>query len=159
MVDGVHPDLFTRLPQIRAKSAPIQKYIGLPQTIAAHMFNEIGLMRLLSGSRRGPGPPPPGITMEEWQTISRLTNQPQARVALLEELPVVEQSIAQARTASDLGARPLRVISQLSTREARSDEPIGLELQTNLVRLSSRGEQVLVRPQTLASCFTRRPTP
>ena len=157
MVDGVHPDLFTRLPQIRAKSAPIQKYIGYPQNLAAHMFNEIGLMRLISVGRRAPGPPPPGITSEEWQTIWRLTNQPQVRVALLEELPVVEQSIAQARDAGDLGARPLRVLSQTAAPETRSDQQIGLELQADLVRLSSRGQQILVRPQTPGFLFYQAP--
>src|SRR5579859_2247950 len=28
LVDGIHPDLFTRLPQIRSKGAPVHKYIG-----------------------------------------------------------------------------------------------------------------------------------
>jgi pimeloyl-ACP methyl ester carboxylesterase len=148
MVDGVHPDLFKRLPQIRAKSAPIQKYIGYPQNIAARLFNEIGLMRLISTSRRTAAPPPPGVTPEQWQTIWRLTNRPQSRVALLQELPAIDQSITQARAAGDLGARPLRVISQTSDREAASDQQIGLELQADLVRLSSRGKQILVLPQT-----------
>jgi len=93
----------------------------------------------------------------EWQTIWRLSNQPQARVALLQELPVVEQSIAQARAAGDLGARPLRVVSQTSTREPLSDQQLGLELQGDLVRLSSRGKQILVHSQTPGFLFYQAP--
>lgn len=157
MVDGVHPDLLIRFPQVRARSAPIQKYIGYPQNIASRVFNEIGLMRLMSAGRRAPGPPPPELTLQEWQTIWRLSNQPQARVALLQELPVVEQSIAQARAAGDLGARPLRVVSQTSTREPLSDQQLGLELQGDLVRLSSRGKQILVHSQTPGFLFYQAP--
>jgi len=142
LVDGVHPDLLARFPQIRSTGAPLHKFAGFAESLASRLFNSIGLLRLLSG-RNHPGPPPSGLTIEEWTTIFRLTSQPQARVALLEELPALDRNLADARAAGDLGSRPLRVISTAPPNQPFSDA--GMELQADLVHLSTRGKQVVVR--------------
>jgi hypothetical protein len=143
MVDGVHPDLFLRLPQIRGQGAPVAKYVGYPQSVVSRAVSELGLLRLLA-KPRPLGPLPPELTAEEWTTIWRLTNRPQARVALLQEFPATDQSIAQARAAGDLGDRPLRIVSGSPAGASLPDDDIGMQLQADLVRLSTRGKQVIV---------------
>jgi pimeloyl-ACP methyl ester carboxylesterase len=143
MVDAIHPDLFIRMPQIRGKAAPVAKYVGYPQSVVSQGASGIGLLRLLSRPRPL-GPVPPGLTPEEWTTIWRLTYRPQARVALMQEFPATDQSIAQARSAGDLGNRPLRVVSGEPAGAPSRDDDIGMQLQADLVRLSTRGKQVIV---------------
>jgi hypothetical protein len=144
MVDGMHPDLLVRLPQIRGKGAPVQKYIGYPQNVVSQAVNEIGLLRLMSAKRRPPGPPPPELSAQEWTTIWRLTNGPRARIALIQEFPAVDESIAQTRAAGDLGDRPLRVISAAPRSSPFPEQDVGMQLQADLVRLSTRGKQLIV---------------
>ena len=143
LVDGIHPDLFIRLPQFRGKGAPVAKYVGYPQSVVSQAVSEIGLLRLLS-KPRPLGPIPPGLTADEWTTIWRLTNRPQARVALLQEFPATDESIAQARAAGDFGDRPLRVVSGMSAGSLSQDDDVGMQLQAALVRLSTRGKHVIV---------------
>lgn len=143
MVDGIHPDLFIRLPQIRGKGAPVAKYVGYPQSVVSQAVSELGLLRLLSKPRPA-GPMPPELTAGEWTTIWRLTNKPQARVALLQEFPATDQSIAQARAAGDLGDRPLRIVSGMPAGSPSQDDDVGMQLQADLVRLSTRGKHVIV---------------
>jgi pimeloyl-ACP methyl ester carboxylesterase len=144
MVDAVHPELFTRLPQIRGKAAPVHKYIADPENIVWRFANEIGLLQFMSANRRTPGPPPPEWTPQEWTAIWRLTNEPRARVALLQEFSAMDESIAQARAISDLGDRPLRVISVATPGQQHQEQDIAMELQADLVHLSTRGKQVIV---------------
>ena len=142
-VDGVHPDLPIRMPQIRGKAAPIQKYVGYPQNIAAQVFNQIGLLRLQFANRTAPPSPPGGLTQQEWAAIWRLTFEPMARTALMQELPAVDESISEARASGTLGDRPLVVVSRNHAAPGGA-AGVGAELQADLVQLSTRGKQVLV---------------
>ncbi len=157
LIDALHPDLLSRLPQIRGKAAPVQKYIGYPQNIASQIFSELGLIRLISQRRRSPGPPPPELTAAEWSTILRLSNQPRARVALLQELPAIDASLAEVRAAGNLGDRPLRVISRTPAPSPGDEQRVFQELQADLVRLSTRGKQVLVAPQGAGPLYYQAP--
>lgn len=144
LVDAVHPDLFARMPQIRSKAAPIQKYVGYPQNVLSQIFNQIGVLRLVFGSRTAPGPPPPELTQEEWATIWRLTWQPTARTALMQELPSVDESLNEARAAGSLGNRPLIVIHAQNIMAPPKDRQVSEELQADLARLSIRGTEVSI---------------
>jgi hypothetical protein len=132
MVDGTHPDFLRRRPEVRGRAAPIQKYIGYPQSIVSQAFNELGFLRWMTPEGE-PGAPPAGLTPPEWETIWHLTRQPRARAALIQEMPAVELSAAQAGATGNLGARPLEVLSSTD-----------VELQAELVSLSTRGKQVVL---------------
>lgn len=144
LVDGVHPDLLRRLPHIRGNAAPILKYIGKPQTVASQLLNQLGVLRLIGLHRQQEEPPPAEWTASEWNTIWHLTWQPKARTALVQELPAVDRSSAQAQAAGNLGDRPLIVISPSHVPEQSRDSAVEAELQADLARLSTRGELVMV---------------
>ena len=145
LVDGAHPDLFTRVPALRGKAAPIQKYIGYPQNVLSQLFNQFGILRLMFAPRSAPGPPPTGFTDAEWSTIWRLTGQPGARAALMQEFSAVDESADQARKAGSLGRRPLAVIEVENERMPPDYRAASHDLQADLVVLSTAGTQVLVQ--------------
>jgi hypothetical protein len=143
LVDAIHPDLFTRMPQMRGNGAPVQKYVGYPQNVLAQIFNQLGVLRLMFGNRTEPGPPPE-LTPKEWATIWRLTWEPTARTALFQELPAVDESLHEARTAGSLGNRPLVVVYAQDGRAPQKDRQVSKELQADLAHLSTRGSEVII---------------
>ena len=54
------------------------------------------------------------------------------------------QSTAEARAAGSLGDRPLIVLSAENTALTSEYRRVWMELQTDLVRLSARGKQVVI---------------
>jgi pimeloyl-ACP methyl ester carboxylesterase len=142
LVDGVHPDLLRRVPQIRGRAAPILKYIGQPQSVAFQLLDQLGVLRLIGRHRKQAEIPHDGLTDAEWDTIWHLTWQPKARTALVQELAAADQSSAQARAAGSLGDRPLIVISRRRDSDQSRGSAIEAELQADLAHLSTRGSQI-----------------
>ena len=143
LVNGVHPDLFVRTRPGGGRLARLPAFVGHSQDAMAQLFNQIGLYRL--GSTNRPAPPPPKeINASEWNTIWRMTRASKARSALLQDIASWAQSSAQARAAGSLGDRPLFVVSSENTMVASENRSVWIELQTDLVRLSARGKQIVV---------------
>jgi alpha/beta hydrolase fold len=131
LVDAVHPDLFVRTG--RGKRARFPAFLAHSQDSGFHILNRLGLYR---GAANRPAPAPPeGIADSEWRTIWHLTQSSKARSALMQDIAAWDQSTTQARAAGTLGDRPLIVVSS---------ESAAMDLAADLVRLSTRGRQVVV---------------
>src|SRR5262249_54210195 len=131
LVDGVHPDLFASTGRGKRTFPAV---IWHSQDLMAQAFNRIGLYRL--GPRR-PEPAPPGrLTIGEWHVIWHLSQSSKARSALIQDIAAWYRSLAQARRAGGFGDRPLTVVTSGNTT--------WMDLQAGLVRLSRRGQQVVV---------------
>jgi pimeloyl-ACP methyl ester carboxylesterase len=141
LVNGVHPDLIIRT---RPGLARIPRFVSHSQDVAAQIFNQIGLYRLGLARRPVPAPPPPpGMASSEWNTIWRLTQAPNARAALLQDISSWERSTVQARAAGSLGDRPLIVVSS-DTAMASENHDLWMELETDLAGLSAQGKSVVI---------------
>jgi hypothetical protein len=143
-VNGVHPDLFPAIRGAGGTGARIPAFVFHTQDTEAQLFNQIGLFRLGSGNRPAPAPPE-GLTGAEWSTLWHLTQSSQARSALLQNIAAWRQSANQAKAAGTLGDRPLSVITSEVAPVAPRHRDVWMELQRDLVRLSSRGKLVTVR--------------
>ena len=140
LVNAVHPELFTRIGRGRFLKAP--EFVGHSQDLMAEALNRIGFFRLgLSHRAAAPAlPAPQGIAGSEWNTILRLTNAPNARTALLQEVGSWKQSTAEAGAAGTLGDRPLTVLCSDSAMLAPQYRGVWMDLQSDLARLSTRGK-------------------
>lgn len=155
MVDGVHPDFFTRAGPGRGRMARFPEFVGHSQDVAAQAFNLFGLYRL--GSANRPAPPlPAGMTASEWNTIWRLAQAPKARAALIQDIASWVQSTTQARAAGSLGDRPLIVVSSENSAVESASRSLWMELQTDLARLSTRGKQ-MVLPESRGDLIYQAP--
>jgi pimeloyl-ACP methyl ester carboxylesterase len=131
LVDGVHPDLFTTTG--RGKRA-FPAVVWHSQDLMAQAFNRVGLYRL--GPQR-PEPAPLGrLTTGEWHVIWHLAQSAQTRSAMIQEIAGWHRSTAQARRVTSFGDLPLTVVTSGNTG--------WMDLQRGLVRLSSRGRQLVV---------------
>ena len=147
-VNGLHPDFLVRTrPGIRRR-AGVFAFAGRPQDLAAHAFNELGLYRL--GPQRAPAPLPSGsgLTAEEWGAIHQLAQGPKARSALQQDIAAWQQSANEARSAANLGDRPLLVLSSGIAGMPVDFRAIWMEQQTDLAKLSTRGKQKTVDSAT-----------
>ncbi|MGO9254945.1 MAG: alpha/beta fold hydrolase [Bryobacteraceae bacterium] len=143
-VNGVHPDLLIKTRPASRRLARLPEFVGHSQDAVAQVFNQVGLYRLGLPNRPAPAPPPKGITSSEWNTIWRLTQSSKARSALIQDIASWEQSTAEARRAGGLGDRPLIVLSAENTAMASEYRSVWMELQTDLARLSARGENIFL---------------
>jgi pimeloyl-ACP methyl ester carboxylesterase len=142
-VDGVHPDLLINTRPGARRLARLSRFVGHFQDGVAQILNQIGLYRL-GPNRPASVPLPKGMTSSEWNTIWHLTRSSRARSALIQEIAAREQSTAEARTAGNLGDRPLVVLSSESPPVASQYRSVWIELQTDLARLSTRGKLVAI---------------
>lgn len=124
----------------RAKRIPDLVYHG--QDVAAQFFNMVGLGRL------GTVPPTPtapkGLTAAEWDTIWFLTHCSKAMSALMQDIASWRPSSAEARSARNLGDRPLIVLGAANLPAPADFREAWTNAQTDLVRLSTRGRRIEV---------------
>lgn len=142
-VDGVHPDLFVKTRPGSGKMAHLPEFVFHSQDALAQIMNGIGLYRL--GLRKKPPPSPPkGISSAEWNTIWSLGQSAKARSALLQDIASWQQSAAQAKSAPNLGDRPLIALSGRQAPISAEYPSVWAELQLELARLSTRGSTRIV---------------
>jgi pimeloyl-ACP methyl ester carboxylesterase len=144
LVNGVDPGFFARARRAR-RGGRFPTFVGHGQDIAAQVFNRVGLYRAGVSSHPVPAPPPPeSISAAEWAAIWHLTQSAQARSALLQDIGAWQQSAAELREAGTLGDRPLIVLSSENPGLAPERSRDWMEQQSDLVRLSSRGKQIVL---------------
>ena len=146
-VNGVHPDLLVETRPGGGRMERLPGFVGHSQDAMAQVFNQIGLYRL-APNRPAPAPPPKGMTSSEWTVIWHLTQSSKARSALIQDIASWAQSAAEARTAGSLGDRPLIVLSAENTALTSEYRSVWMELQTELARLSARGNHVVINEGT-----------
>jgi len=109
------------------------------------MVGALGLPRVMRGD---PGPPPTGVSEEEWRTLVGLYRQPKAAFADGQEPPMwVNGELA--RATGNYGDLPLVVLSagiqdQEEDPKLDHDHDLKLQLHEVLARRSSRGTHVVV---------------
>jgi pimeloyl-ACP methyl ester carboxylesterase len=106
-VNGVHPDLFSRIRPGARRQASIPDFVNHSEDVMAQLFNQFGLYQLGLPTRPAPAPTPQGMTSSQWNTIWHLTQSARSRSALIQETAAWERSASQARSAGNLGDRPL----------------------------------------------------
>jgi pimeloyl-ACP methyl ester carboxylesterase len=146
-VNGVHPDLLVETRPGGGRMERLPGFVGHSQDAMAQAFNQIGLYRLVP-NRPEPAPLPKGMTSSEWNVIWHLTQSSKARSALIQDIASWAQSAAEARTAGSLGDRPLIVLSAENTALTSEYRSVWMELQTELARLSARGNHVVMNEGT-----------
>lgn len=154
LVDSAHEDQSRYEP--RANIAPVNR---LPSSIrsllcaSVPLAARVGLVRFLlhrSGTRRDA---PPGFTVDQAATLHGLELQTKSFVAAA-GCNTFEKSAAQARSAGNLGDRPLIVLTAgqtFSVGDPEEDKELAAfhdiwvhQLQPQLARLSTRGRQIIV---------------
>ena len=156
LVNGIHPDLLRKIPLGGRRMAALPEFVFYSQDAMAHLFNQVGLYRLGLSNHPAPGPPPEGITPSEWNTIWHLTQSAKAHSALQQDIAAWERSTAEARTAGNLGERPLIVLSGEMTARTTEYRNVWMDLQNDLVRLSARGKLVTF-PESSGDLIYRAP--
>jgi len=143
-VDGVDPDYFIGAKSGRGRGGRFPGFVGHGQDVMAHLFNWIGLYRLGAPAANHPAltQPPKELTVAEWNAIWHLTGSGKARSAMLQDIASWQQSTQEARSARNLGGRPLIVLSSENTDWAPERRSAWIGLQNDLARLSSQGKQV-----------------
>jgi pimeloyl-ACP methyl ester carboxylesterase len=157
LVDAVHEDQYQREPRsslgfANRVPAPVRSalYTVLP------VAREVGLIRLMlrswaANTRRQP---PQGMTSDEARYFFFLSTLPRSFLTDADEAQHWKASADEARNANTLGNRPLIVLTAgkfdtppnpADLAEARAFHQTWVnELQPKLVRLSSRGRQIIV---------------
>jgi pimeloyl-ACP methyl ester carboxylesterase len=143
LINGVHPDLLVKTRPGSGRIAFVPAFVGHSEDEMAQLFNQVGFYRLGVPNASAPASVPEGITAAEWNTIWHLTQSSKARSALIQETASWQRSIDEARTAGSLGDRPLMVVSG-ENAVASEHQSVWMDLQTELVRLSTRGKLVTV---------------
>ena len=137
-VDGVHPDLMIKTRPGNGKMARLPEFVFHSQDAAAQIMNGIGVYRI--GSPKKPPPiAPKGISSTEWATIWSLSQSSKARAALMQDIASWLQSAAEARSAGNLGDRPLIALSGRQAPVATEYPSVWTDLQIELAGLSTRG--------------------
>ena len=144
LVDSSHEDEGIQIPRHRGRSHPA--YLRRPVSLLAETVYGLGLLRVLA-RHRGSDFRPVGITTGEWSIISGLASEPRMMAATAQECQ--GECGEQARSAGGLGDRPLIVLTAgkqtIRSPEDEEDRESWIRLQSQLVQLSSRGRQVVVR--------------
>ena len=109
-IDAIHPDLMIKTRRGSGKMARLPEFVFHSQDAVAQIMNGIGVYRLGS-PKKSPPIPPKGISSSEWNTIWSLTQSAKARSALMQEIASWLQSAAEAKSAGNLGDRPLIALS------------------------------------------------
>ncbi|HJP92351.1 MAG TPA: alpha/beta hydrolase [Pyrinomonadaceae bacterium] len=150
LVDSAHEEEPNRAPKFMlGKTLP--KSLWYPLHLVTRAALRVGLIRLFTSSPSLPADP---AQQTRRQIVAALRQQPKA-VATLSDYVTSPESYAQAHAAAGLGDKPLIVLTRgkpLSPsgnaemdREATAYEQVWMhELQAQLVRLSTRGRQVIV---------------
>lgn len=143
-VNGVDPDYFIGVKSGRGRGGQFPGFVGHGQDVMAHLFNGIGLYRLgaPAANRPAPAQPPKELTAAEWNTIWYLTGSGKARSAMLQDIASWQQSTQEARSAGNLGDRPLIVVSSENTDRAPEHHRAWMALQNDLAGLSRQGKLV-----------------
>lgn len=158
LVDAAHEDQYQREPRSSlgfANRLPVPVRSAL--YTAAPVAGEVGLIRLILRATRDAIPrrgPPQSMTSEEAEYLLFLSSLPGSFVADADEGRNWKLSADEARGANPLGDRPLIVLTAgkfftphnpADLAEAQAFHHIWVnELQPKLVRLSSRGRQIIV---------------
>jgi len=144
LVDSSHEDEGSGIPRHRGRSHPA--FLRRPFSLLAETADELGLLRILA-RHHGSDVLPVGITTGEWTVISGLASEPRMMAATAKECQ--GECGEEARSAGGLGDRLLIVLTagkQTSrSPEDEEDRESWIRLQSQLVQLSTRGRQVVVR--------------
>jgi pimeloyl-ACP methyl ester carboxylesterase len=144
LIDAMHPDQFERMPQMaRQQFADLRVNYRLGQVIA-----HFGLMRLsnMAANMAGDLPPPARAAIRAFAAT------PVHLDAAGDEVALLDDSLAQARTARTLGDLPLLVIT--AERNEEVDGTAWNALQDDLARLSQRGRRVVIAGADEATLLT-----
>jgi pimeloyl-ACP methyl ester carboxylesterase len=150
LVDSAHEDESKRAPKFMlGKTLP--KSLWYPLHLLTQAALRVGLIRLFNSSPALPADP---AQRTRSQILAALRQQPKA-VATLSDYVTSPESYAQAHAAAGLGDKPLIVLTRGKPpspsgnpemdRESAAYEQVWIhEMQPQLVRLSTRGRQVIV---------------
>jgi pimeloyl-ACP methyl ester carboxylesterase len=142
-VDGVHPDLLIKTRHGSGRMARLPEFVFHSQDALAQIMNGIGVYRL--GLPKNPPPiPPKGISSTEWNTIWSLSQSSKARSALMQDIASWQQSATEAKSAGNLGDRPLIALSGRQAPVSADYPSVWTELQIELAGLSARGKRMIV---------------
>ena len=142
-VDGIHPDLLARTRHGSGKMARLPEFVFHSQDALAQIMNGTGVYRL--GLPKKPPPiPPKGISSTEWNTIWSLTQSSKARTALMQDIASWQRSAAEAKSAGNLGDRPLVALSGHQAPVSTEYPSVWTDLQIELAGLSTRGTRRVV---------------
>jgi pimeloyl-ACP methyl ester carboxylesterase len=152
LVDAAHEDEHEP-PSMQASTSRLPKTVRSALCTVLPTMGQIGLVRLMSGSPAHRDPPQ-GMSAEQAKYSDFLSDLPKASVTSGNESCNWETSANEARTAGGLGDRPLIVLTAgkafipddpAAAREAAAFHEVWVhELQPKLVRLSTRGRQIIV---------------
>jgi pimeloyl-ACP methyl ester carboxylesterase len=150
LVDSTHEDEPLRAPQfVLGHAAP--RFLWHPLHLALEAAALVGLVRLTQSS---PLQSENQSQMSQDEMVAALRQQPKAFVAGNSTGIVEPESYAEAKSAGGLGERPLIVLTagqpydfrdpELNKQAAAYQEIWIHEIQAKLVRLSTRGQQIVV---------------
>jgi pimeloyl-ACP methyl ester carboxylesterase len=158
LVDATHEDQREARSMLSAANklpAPVRTALYTMVPVAGR----VGLVRFMvrTTGARSPNarrPPPPGMTPDEARYFDFISGLPKSFVTSADEARNWEASAHEARTANNLGDRPLIVLTAGrgfvpddpgQAADARAFHQVWVnELQPKLARLSSRGRQLIV---------------
>jgi len=153
LVDASHEEEDGRLPPSMKRAFDYQVAQLHSIRSALPILRSLGIARLLAGQ------PGPGVAMSKTlqDEFRYLQLQPKYLDAELAESDAMPRSVAETRSAGDLGDRPLMVLtagqvtypSDVPAADAEMFHKIWLaELQPSLAKLSTRGREMLVEKST-----------
>ncbi len=146
LVDSSHFDENDSIPP-GGESASSPSFL-YAQSVFAQAMRQIGLLRIFMDS--GLGTPPKGVTQEEWRIMSSF--EPRTLAENAKEL--FGESAKQARASSDMGDRPLIVLTAglpnrevhdpIEARAAIARQENWIWIQRQLAAHSTRGKQIVL---------------
>lgn len=151
LVDSAHEDEPKRAPKFMlGKTLP--RYLWYPLHFCSRAALRVGLIRLFTSRPTLAADPGPRTRR---QVIAALLQQPKA-VATLADYVTAPESYAEAHAAAGLGDKPLIVLTrgkkptpsgnpEIDRERAAYEQAWAYEMQAQLVHLSTRGRQVIVK--------------
>jgi pimeloyl-ACP methyl ester carboxylesterase len=144
LVDAMHPDQLERMPQTAR-----QQFADLRVDYrVAQVFAHFGLMRLSNMAANMAG----DLPQEARAAIRAFAALPGHLAAASDEVALLDESLAQARTVRTLGDLPLLVVT--AERNQEVDGTAWNALQEEQVRLSERGRRVVIAGADEATLLT-----
>lgn len=149
-IDSAHEDEPLRAPKFYlGRTAP--RFLWHPLQLAFQTAAVVGLVRLTQSSS-AQTKPPPEMTRDE--ITAALRQQPKSFVGNISTGVVMPESLAEGKSVTNLGDRPIIVLTAGQpldfrdpelNRQAAAYQQIWIhEIQPKLARLSSRGRQIVV---------------
>ena len=135
LVDSSHPDQALRLHVPVNPAKDIQKWEPL-----LPLMQRLGILRI--GLRQEPRPA--SFSKDAWDEVLYLREKTNSYMAILREGEAWAESADQVRKSGDLGAKPLLVLTGSRDADAQWLALWIHGLQTDMVRLSSRGKQIVL---------------